>query len=130
MLGGRLDVMIDTIVIYAPHVQSGKLKALAVAQSRRLSRMPDLPTTAEAGLPGYEFIAYFGLVAPAGTPADIVRRLNAEVVKALAAPDVIDSLAKMGLESYPTTPEQYAALIAGDLEKWKRLVGQIGIKLE
>jgi len=130
MLAGRLDVMIDTIVIYAPHVQSGKLKALAVGQSRRLSRMPDIPTTAEAGLPGFEFAAYFGLLAPAGTPADIVRRLNAEVVKALAAPDVANSLAKMGLESYPTTPEQYAALIAEDLAKWKKLVGQIGIKLE
>jgi tripartite-type tricarboxylate transporter receptor subunit TctC len=130
MLAGRLDVMIDTIVIYAPHVQSGKLKALAVAQSRRLSRMPDLPTTAEAGLPGYEFIAYFGLLAPAGTPVDIVRRLNAEVVKALGAPDIVESLGKMGLESMPTTPEQYAALIADDLAKWKRLVGQIGIKLE
>jgi tripartite-type tricarboxylate transporter receptor subunit TctC len=130
MLAGRLDVMIDTIVIYAPHVQSGRLKALAVGQSRRLSRMPDLPTTAEAGLPGYEFIAYFGLLAPAGTPADIVRRLNAEVVKALGAPDIVESLGKMGLESMPTTPEQYAALIADDLAKWKRLVGQIGIKLE
>ena len=130
MLAGRLDVMIDTIVIYAPHVQSGKLKALAVGQGKRLSRMPDLPTTAEAGLPGYEFIAYFGLLAPAGTPADIVRRLNAEVVKALGAPDIVESLGRMGLESMPTTPEQYAALIADDLAKWKRLVGQIGIKLE
>jgi tripartite-type tricarboxylate transporter receptor subunit TctC len=130
MLAGRLDVMIDTIVIYAPHVQSGKLKALAVGQSRRLSRMPDIPTTAEAGLPGFEFAAYFGLLAPAGTPADIVRRLNAEVVKALAAPDVTESLGKMGLEPYPTTTEQYSAQIADDLAKWKRLVGQIGIKLE
>ena len=130
MLAGRLDVMIDTIVIYAPHVQAGKLKALAVGQSKRLSRMPDIPTTAEAGLPGFEFAAYFGLLAPAGTPADIVRRLNAEVVKALGAADVIDSLGRMVLEPTPTTPEQYAALIAEDLTKWKRLVGQIGIKLE
>ena len=130
MLAGRLDVMIDTIVIYAPHVQSGKLKALAVGQGKRLSRMPEIPTTAEAGLPGYEFASYFGLLAPAGTPSDIVRRLNAEVVKALAAPDIAESLGKMGLEAAPTTPEQYAALIADDLAKWKRLVGQIGIKLE
>ncbi len=130
MLAGRLDVMIDTIVIYAPHVQSGKLKALAVGQAKRLSRMPDIPTTAEAGLPGYEFAAYFGLLAPAGTPGDILQRLNAEVVKALAAADLVESLGKMGLEPYPTTTEQYAAQIADDLAKWKRLVGQIGIKLE
>ena len=130
MLAGRLDVMIDTIVIYAPHVQAGKLKALAVGQGKRLSRMPDIPTTAEAGLPGFEFAAYFGLLAPAGTPGDIVQRLNTEVVKALGAPDVIDSLGKMGLEPYPTTTEQYAAQIADDLAKWKKLVSQIGIKLE
>ena len=130
MLAGRLDVMIDTIVIYAPHVQAGKVRALAVAHSKRLQRMPDLPTTAEAGLPGYEFASYFGLLAPAGTPSEIVRRLNAEVVKTLEAPDVIESLGKMGLEPYPTTPEQYAALIVEDGAKWKRLVSQIGIKLD
>lgn len=130
MLAGRLDVMIDTIVIYAPHVQDGKLKALAVGQGRRLSSMPELPTTAEAGLPGYEFAAYFGLLAPAGTPAEIVRRLNAEVVKALGTPDLAGSLAKMGLEPHPTTPEQYAALIAEEAAKWKSLVAKIGIKLE
>ena len=130
LLAGRLDVMIDTIVIYAPHVQSGKLKALAVGQGKRLSRIPELPTTAEAGLPGYEFASYFGLLAPAGTPPEIVRRLNVEVVKALGAPDIVESLGKMGLEPAPTTPEHYAALIADDLAKWKRLVGKIGIKLE
>jgi tripartite-type tricarboxylate transporter receptor subunit TctC len=130
MLAGRLDVMIDTIVIYAPHVQDGKLKALAVAQGRRLSSMPELPTTAEAGLPGYEFAAYFGLLAPAGVSAEIVRRLNAEVVKALGAPDLVGSLAKMGLEPHPTTPEQYAALIAEEVARWKGLVARIGIKLE
>lgn len=130
MLAGRLDVMIDTIVIYAPHVQDGKLKALAVAQGKRLSSMPELPTTAEAGLPGYEFAAYFGLLAPAGTPAEIVRRLNAEVVKALGTPDLVGSLAKMGLEPHPTTPEQYAALVAEEAARWKSLVTRIGIKLE
>lgn len=130
MLAGRLDVMIDTIVIYAPHVQDGKLKALTVAQGKRLSSMPELPTTAEAGLPGYEFAAYFGLLAPAGTPAEVVRRLNAEVVKALGAPDLVGSLAKMGLEPHPTAPEQYAALIAEEAARWKGLVAKIGIKLE
>lgn len=130
MLAGRLDVMIDTIVIYAPHVQDGKLKALAVGQGRRLSSMPDIPTTAEAGLPGYEFAAYFGLLVPAGVSAEIVRRLNAEVVKALGAPDLVGSLAKMGLEPHPTTPEQYSALIAEEGARWKALVAKIGIKLE
>ena len=130
MLAGRLDVMFDTIVIYAPHVLAGRVKALAVAQARRLPQFPDVPTAAEAGLPGYEFVSYFGLLAPAGTPPDIVRRLNEEVVKALGAPDVLESLGKMGLLAHPTTPEQYAALIAEDGAKWRRVVQAAGIKLE
>ena len=130
LFGERLDVMIDTIVAYAEHVRSGKLKALAVGNRTRLSRMPDIPTTAEAGLPGFEFASYFGLLAPAGTPGDIVRRLNTEVVKALGTPEVNDAVAKMGLEPIPGTPEQYASLIADDSAKWRRIVSQIGIKLE
>lgn len=130
MFGGRLDVMIDTIVAYTEHVRSGKLKALAVGHGTRLQRMPGIPTTAEAGLPGYEFASYFGLLVPAGTPGDIVRRLNAEVVKALGTADISEAVLKMGLEPAPSTPEQYGALIADDVAKWKRLVAQIGIKLE
>ncbi|MFN0299857.1 MAG: Bug family tripartite tricarboxylate transporter substrate binding protein [Burkholderiales bacterium] len=130
LFGERLDVMIDTIVAYTEHVRSGKLKALAVGNRTRLSRMPDIPTTAEAGLPGFEFASYFGLLAPAGTPGDIVRRLNADVVKALGTPEINDAVAKMGLEPIPGTPEQYAALIADDSAKWRRIVSQIGIKLE
>ncbi len=129
MLAGRLDVMIDTIVIYAPHVQGGKLKALAVAQKKRLARMPELPTTAEAGLSGYEFASYFGMLAPAGTPGDVVRRLNAEVVRALGSPDVLDALSKMGVEPMPTTPEEYAKLIVDDGAKWKQIVQTAGIKI-
>ncbi len=130
MFAGRLDVMIDTIVTYTEHVRSGKLKALAVGHRTRLQRLPDVPTTAEAGLPGYEFASYFGLLAPAGTPIDIVRRLNGEVVKALSTSEMIETLNKMGLEPHPTTPEQYGALITEDAAKWKQLVGKLGVKME
>ncbi len=130
LFGERLDVMIDTIVAYTEHVRSGKLKALAVGNRTRLNRMPDIPTTAEAGLPGFEFASYFGLLAPAGTPGDIVRRLNIDVVTALGTPEINDAIAKMGLEPIPGTPEHYASLIADDSAKWKRIVSQIGIKLE
>ncbi len=130
LFAGRLDVMIDTIVAYAEHVRSGKLKALAVGNRSRLQRMPDLPTTTEAGLAGYEFASYFGLLAPAGTPAEIVRRLNSEVVRALGTSELNETLAKMGLEALPTTPEQYAALIVDDAAKWKQLVSKLGIKME
>ncbi len=130
MFGGRLDVMIDTIVAYTEHVRSGKLKALAVGHKTRLKRMPEIPTSAEAGLPGYLFASYFGLLAPAGTPAEIVARLNAEVVRILGTPELEEVLGKMGLEPHPTTPAQYAKLIAEDGANWKQLVSQIGIKLE
>jgi tripartite-type tricarboxylate transporter receptor subunit TctC len=130
MFTGRLDVMIDTIVTYTEHVRSGKLKALAVGHRTRLQRLPDIPTTAEAGLPGYEFASYFGLLAPAGTPAEIVRRLNGEIVKALGTPEMIETLNKMGLEPHPTTPAQYSALIVEDAAKWKQLVTKIGVKME
>ena len=130
LLAGRLDVMFDTIVIYADLVRAGKLKALAVANPTRLRGMPQIPTMAEAGLPGFEFASYFGLLVPAGTPPEIIRKLNAETLKALGSGDVLDTLAKMGLEPSPMTPEQYSTLIAADLARWKKLVAEIGIKLE
>lgn len=130
MFGGRLDVMIDTIVAYTEHVRSGKLKGLAVGHKTRLNRMPQIPTTAEAGLPGYVFASYFGLLVPAGTPPEIVSRLNGQIVRTLATPELLDALAKMGLEPHPTTPTEYARLIAEDSANWKQLVSRIGVKLE
>jgi tripartite-type tricarboxylate transporter receptor subunit TctC len=106
------------------------VRALAVAAPRRLSRLPDVPTTAEAGLPGYVLASWFGLAAPAGTPVGVIRRLNADVQKALAAPDVIETMAKLGLEPGGGTPQQYAAMIVDDLAQWRAAVKAAGIKLE
>ncbi len=129
-VAGRIDIMVDAITPYRPHIQSGALRALAVGHSKRLSGAPDIPTTAEAGLPGYEFASRFGLLSPAGTPVPIVRRLNAETVKLLGTPDMLAALSKYGLEPFPSTPEQYAALIVSDLASWKKVVTQAGIKLD
>jgi tripartite-type tricarboxylate transporter receptor subunit TctC len=130
MLGGRIELMFDAPAQYEPHLQSGKVRALAVASSKRLARLPDVPTTAEAGLPGYELASWFGLAAPAGTPADAISRLNAEVLKALTAQDVVQTLNKLGLEPAGSSPQQYGAMIVEDLEKWRRAVKAAGIKLE
>lgn len=130
MLGGRIDVMFDAPAQYEPHLKSGKVRALAVAAPKRLSRLPDVPTTAQAGLPGYMLASWFGLAAPAGTPAAIIERVNAEVQNALAAPDVVAQLTKLGLEPGGGTPEQYAAMIADDLAQWRAAVKRAGIKLE
>src|SRR5438132_3470404 len=95
LLGGRIDVMFDAFAQYQPHLQSGKLRALAVANRTRLARLPDVPATAEAGLPAYMLASWFGLAAPTGTPREIIDRINADARKALAGADVREALAKL-----------------------------------
>ncbi|MGH8670087.1 MAG: Bug family tripartite tricarboxylate transporter substrate binding protein [Burkholderiales bacterium] len=130
VLGGRIELMFDAAAQYEPHLKSGKLRALAVAHPKRLARLPDVPTTAEAGLPGYALASWFGLLAPAGTPADIVQRVNAEVLKALATPDAVVTLQKLGLEPAGSSPQQYAAMIVEDGARWRQVVKAAGIKLD
>ncbi|TMG80682.1 MAG: tripartite tricarboxylate transporter substrate binding protein, partial [Betaproteobacteria bacterium] len=130
LLGGRIDVMFDAFAQYEPHLQSGKLRALAVASAKRLARLPQVPTSAEAGLPGYDVASWFGLAAPAGTPREVVERMNAEVRKALAKPEVLETLAKLGLEPGGSTPQEYAAMIAEELATWRKVVNAAGIKIK
>jgi tripartite-type tricarboxylate transporter receptor subunit TctC len=130
LLAGRIDVMFDAFAQYEPHLQSGKLRALGVAHGARLSRLPDVPTTAEAGLPGFVLASWFGLAAPAGTPAEAIERVNAQVLKAIAAQDVREQMGKLGLEPGGSTPQQYAAMIADELARWRSIVKAAGIKLE
>ncbi len=130
LLAGRIDVMFDAFAQYEPHLQSGKLRALAVANPTRLSRLADVPTTAEAGLPDYVLASWFGLAAPAGTPAELIQRLQGQVVKAVAAPEVREQMAKLGVEPGTSTPADYAAMIADELARWRAVVKKAGIKLE
>jgi tripartite-type tricarboxylate transporter receptor subunit TctC len=130
VLGGRIELMFDAAAQYEPHLKSGKLRALAVAHPKRLARLPDVPTTAEAGLPGYELASWFGLLAPAGTPGDIVQRVNAEVLKALASREAVETLQKLGLEPAGSSPQRYAAMIAEDGSRWREVVNAAGIKIE
>ena len=130
MLGGRIELMFDAPAQYEPHLQSGKVRALAVAHPKRLARLPNVPTTAEAGLPRYELASWFGLAAPAGTPSEAISRVNAEVLKALSSQEVIDTLDKLGLEAASSSPQQYAAMIVEDLARWRQAVKAAGIKLD
>ena len=130
MLGGRIELMFDAPAQYEPHLQSGKVRALAVAHPKRLARLPNVPTTAEAGLPGYELASWFGIAAPAVTPPEVVTRINHELVKALAGADVVETLNKLGLEPAGSSPQQYAAMIVEDLAKWRAAVKAAGIKLD
>jgi tripartite-type tricarboxylate transporter receptor subunit TctC len=105
-----------------PFARSGKLRAIAITGSHRSTAMPDIPTVAESGLPGYESIAWSGLLAPAGTPPDVVAKLNAEAVAALRQPDVTEQVSKLGQDIAASTPEQFAAFIKSEIAKWAKVV--------
>jgi tripartite-type tricarboxylate transporter receptor subunit TctC len=130
LLSGRIQLMVEQLYPMAQYIQSGKIRPLAVASPKRHPQLPDLPTTAEAGLPGYEVIAWVGLVAPRGTPADVLKRLNVEVVKALQTKDVRDGLFNQGLQPASSTQEEFAAFIARESVRWSRAVKTSGAKVD
>lgn len=127
---GRAHIQFDVPTAFVQHVQSGKVRLLAIASPRRDPRLPNVPTTAEAGLPDFVLSAWFGLVASGGTPDYIIRRLNAEARSALDASDVRDTINKLGLEPAGTTPEEFAAIIARENTRWAQVVKNAGLKFE
>jgi tripartite-type tricarboxylate transporter receptor subunit TctC len=115
--------------IAIPHVRAGRLKALGVTTAARSSQMPDVPTIAEAGVPGFEAIVWVGVLAPAGTPRDIVVRLNGEIVRLLRSPEVQASFAAAGVEPVPRSPEEFGAYVRSEFEKWRRVVQESGARV-
>jgi len=130
LLGGQVDYMFDSITSAKPHIQSGKLKALAVTTAKRSSALPDVPTVAEAGLPGYELTPWFAAFAPAGTPPEIVTKLNAAMRQALDDPKVINTLKTIGAESIGGSPEELKTYLAQETVQGKKLVEERNIKLQ
>ncbi len=130
LLSGRVQLMFSSVVAILPHIKAGKLRGLAVTGGKRLSSMPELPTLAESGLAGYEASSWYGVLAPAGTPKEIIARLNAETVKALDRPEVKNSLLAEGAEPIGGTPEQFAAHIKSENERLGKLIGDAKIRLE
>jgi tripartite-type tricarboxylate transporter receptor subunit TctC len=130
LLAGQVQVMFDNAPNVMPQVRAGKLRALAQSGATRSPVAPDLPTVAEAGVPGYEVTVWFGLVAPAGTPRGIVAKLNAEVLKILAMPDVRERFMAQGVEPLGSTPEQFATHIRAQMDKWAKVVKVAGVKAE
>ena len=122
LLGERIDFMSINPVEVIAHIRGGRLRALAVASDKRIPLLPDVPITAEAGLPGYEVSVWWGLVAPAKTPPNIVRQLNAETDKALANPATANKLAELGIVITPGTPEQFSAFIKSQTELWSGVI--------
>ncbi len=130
VLGGQVPLGVVDVPSAIAHVKSGKIRALAVTTRRRISAAPDVPTFEEAGLPGYEAIGWFGAVAPAGTPAEVIKRLNSEVTTALSSPEVKERAIAAGAEPFPTSPQEFAAIIRDETKKWGEVVRAAGIKLQ
>ena len=130
LVSGQVPVMFELFPTALGQVKGGKLRALAVTSRQRSSLMPDLPTVAEAGLPGYEVASWFGLLAPANTPRTVVTRLNAEIVRMLASAEMRDRFAGLGAEPRTTTPEAFAAFIPVEIRKWAKVVKDSGARAE
>ena len=131
LLGGQHLVAFDTMPASSPHVRSGKLKALAVSSAQRVPSFPDVPTAEEAGLQGYQVITWYGLFAPAGTPAAIVRRLHADTVKAMQTPDTRSKLDGIGADgTVSRSPEDFGELVRTDTARYAKIVKEIGLRID
>ena len=130
LVAGQIQLMCENIPGTLPFAKAGKLRALAVTDLKRSPLLPELPTLDEAGLKGYQIVGWNGLFVPAGTPQPIVNRLNAEVVKALALPDVKDRLATLGADAVGDTPQHFAVFIKAEIPKWAKVVKDAGLKIE
>ena len=130
VIAGQIALAIPNIPPALPHVRSGKLKALAVTTAKRAAGVPDLPTVAEAGLPGYEATAWFGVLAPAATPPQIIARLNAAIVKIAHAREMQERLTAEGADAVGNTPEQFAQIIKSDIAKWAKVIKASGARAD
>ena len=130
LIGGRLTYTFEAVVTQLPQARASRIRALAVTSAKRLAALPDIPTVAESGLPGYEYWGWMGIAAPAGTPKEIVIRLNAEITKILRTQEARDWFAEQGGEPILETPEEFAAYIKAEYTRWGKLIRESGIKAE
>jgi tripartite-type tricarboxylate transporter receptor subunit TctC len=130
LMGGQVQLGFSDMLISAPHLKSGRLRALAISSATRSPLAPNLPTVAESGLPGFEALVWYGLLGPAGTPASVVRYVNAEVVRILSLPETKERFAALGATAAPGSPDDFAAQIKRDFVKWADVIKTAGIKLE
>lgn len=128
LIGGQIPIMFANLSAIVGNVKAGQLRALAVTSAQRAAALPDVPTVAESGVPGFEAATWFALVAPAGTPRDLLARLNAEVRKAIALPDVKQRFADLGMTAEDSTPEGVDAYIKSEIAKWTKVINDANIK--
>ncbi|MGZ5260109.1 MAG: Bug family tripartite tricarboxylate transporter substrate binding protein, partial [Burkholderiales bacterium] len=130
VVSGHVAVTVASMLGTMPQVRGGRVRALGVTSSKRVASAPDIPTIAEAGVPGYESLQWYGLLAPAGTPTEILARLHKESVAALRSPDVVSRLASDGAEVVAGSSEEFGAFLRTETQKWAKVVKAAGIKPE
>src|SRR5262249_32579861 len=130
VIGGHVQMMIDAVTAMKGHIDAGQVRALATTGDKRSAVPPAGPTASEAGVPGYEARIWLGIMAPAGTPKDIIDRLNAEIGKIIAKPAIRDAWVKQGAVPMTMTPAQFEAYLKGDIDKWAKVINQAGIKMQ
>jgi tripartite-type tricarboxylate transporter receptor subunit TctC len=130
LLGGQIQAMFDPIQATLPHVKAGKLRILGVSSAKRSSALPNVPTIAEAGVPGFETTAWWAVFAPAGTPMEIITKLNTEIVKIMRSPEMKERLRELDIEPIGSTPDQLAAFMKAEMAKWSRAVKFSGAIVE
>ena len=130
LIGGQIQLSFQTPIAVIPHIRSGKLRAIAVAGEARLSALPQVPTFAEGGLPSYDYKAWFGILAPAGTPREVIDKISTEIAKIVSTPDTREKLHNQGMEPFILTPDQVSALVRADVAKYARIVKTANIRVE
>ena len=128
LVGGQVPIMLGGMSAFVGHAKAGRVKLIAVTGKERMAIAPEIPTIAESGYPGFDAVGWFGLIAPARTPQSLVRRLNAEAIKAANAPDVRDKLTGIGFDVVTSTPEAFQRYIAAELAKWRKVAKDMGLK--
>jgi tripartite-type tricarboxylate transporter receptor subunit TctC len=129
-ISGHVQMLMSTLLPPLPHLKPGRLRALGVTSAARLASLPDVPTVAEGGVPGYEVVGWYGMAAPANTPRAIVAKLHSEIAAILQAPETREKLAAEGADPVGSTPEQFGAFIKAEIEKWGKVVKTAGIPLQ
>ena len=130
VIAGNVKLMTDSVASALPHIQSGRVRPIALCSARRVPQLPDVPTIAESLVPGYEAAGWSGLVAPAGTPAEIVNRINADVVAILRDPAITKRIEEMGAVADPLTPEQFGTFVRSEVAKWREVARAGNVRLE